>query len=48
MECNLQVMKAEMEKQEHEHKESFADLSLKHTKELKDLGKKIIHNQVFY
>uniref|UniRef100_A0A3Q1ITP4 EML-like second beta-propeller domain-containing protein n=1 Tax=Anabas testudineus TaxID=64144 RepID=A0A3Q1ITP4_ANATE len=32
-----QVMKAEMEKQEHEHKGSFADLSLKHTKELKDL-----------
>lgn len=37
-------MKAEMEKQECEHQESFAEVTVKHSKELKDLGKKSTQN----
>ena len=33
-------MKTEMEKQEHEHQECSAKVSVKHSKELKDLGKR--------
>lgn len=44
MYCDLQAMKAEMEKQEREHQESFAEVTVKHSKQLKDLGKKLTQN----
>lgn len=33
-------MKTDLEKQDHEHQKSFAEVTVKHSKELKDLGKK--------
>lgn len=36
----LQTLKTRMEKQEREHHESSADVTAKHSQELKDLGKK--------
>lgn len=37
---NLQTMKTQMDKQEREHQQRSADVAEKHSKDLKDLGKK--------
>lgn len=37
---NLQTTTTQMEKREREHQQSSAELAVKHSKELKDLGKK--------
>lgn len=36
-----------MEKQEHEHKESFAEVTGKHSRQLKDLGEKLTQGTTY-